>query len=301
MRPDKPKTTFTSLNRETKTPPRIIFGVTALRWICAMVEAHTFEVGFYGMVDARENYTFFVRDIFYPKHSEANGATCEISPEGETRYMEWLCSHGREDDTENVRLWGHSHHNMGTGASTQDENQAIERMNRTQSFLIRAICNKKGEMSISFFDYANRIRFDHIKWEQEDDSDGSFEEDKVTEMINILSDNDKSAHQKIAESKEIVLNDNRTDQILSKVKELKAINIPSSKRPNALGGGDKSQLNLLERERYPSDETNFHPSGNFQEEMEEQLQRNLDKEDNFDKKVVDEMVGKWESEVGIGK
>lgn len=76
MHPDKQKTTYTMLSSKSKKPPRIIFSSKALKWIEALVDIHDQEVGFYGVVDSRENYTFFVRDIFYPKHSEANAGTC---------------------------------------------------------------------------------------------------------------------------------------------------------------------------------------------------------------------------------
>jgi len=75
FKPDIPKTNYTLLNPPKMTPPTIIFGTTALKWIWSLVDIHPLEVGFYAMVDERPNYTFFIRDVFYPKHSEANGAT----------------------------------------------------------------------------------------------------------------------------------------------------------------------------------------------------------------------------------
>ena len=56
QQPDKPKTTYSLLVRkgETKTPPRIIFSTTSLKWIKALVEVHSLEVGWYAIVDELE-------------------------------------------------------------------------------------------------------------------------------------------------------------------------------------------------------------------------------------------------------
>ncbi len=228
MKPDKIATTYTVFSPERKIPPNIIFGTRALKWIAALVDLHTHEVGFYAAVDKREEGTYFIRDVFYPKHSEAHGATCEISPEGETDMINWLCDNGKEEDIEKIRLWGHSHHTMDTGPSKQDEDQAMERMKDTQSFLIRVICNKDGEMACSFFDYENQIRFDHIKWTVEEDDASSYAESKMETINTIMADTGKPAIDKIKDIKKLSSEDNETSEIRAKIKELKELNLPKA-------------------------------------------------------------------------
>ena len=120
-------TTYLMLKPEKKTPPNVIFSRLALKWIKNLVDMHNEEVGFYGVVETLPNYTFYVRDIFYPKHQLMNAGTCEISSEGEANLMNWLIEHDRMDDIQKMMLWGHSHHRMGVEPSSQDEKQAMEK------------------------------------------------------------------------------------------------------------------------------------------------------------------------------
>ena len=298
MRPDKHNTTFSLLVRqgETKTPPKVIFSTTSLRWIKAMVEVHQLEIGWYAIVDERPDYAFFVRDVFYPKHSEANGATCEISPEGETEVMTWLMDHGRDADIPKMRLWGHSHHNMGTGPSGQDEVQALERMNSTKSFLIRIICNKEGEISCSFFDYERNLRFDHIKWEVEDDDDESHYNSQIDEIASIIADTLISSKQKVHEINSLTGVDGQYEIIRRKVEELKKVNMPSPTNYNkgkGKGKGRRSrsgyQPNLFNNTDasdplYP----NVFPDD--EDDLDEQFTSAVDRDNNFDYDDIGGMI-----------
>jgi len=309
------------------TPPTIIFGTTALKWIWSLVDIHPLEVGFYAMVDERPNYTFFIRDVFYPKHSEANGVTCEISPEGETDLMNWLIDHERESDLEKVRFWGHSHHNMGTGPSGQDETQAIERMASTQSFVIRAICNKKREMSVSFFDFVNKIKFDHIKWKEEDDTPESYDEEKLSAINMIIADETKNINDTVNGIKEIINHDDEMPIIINKITELKEINIPTpAYMPPAYNPGynaynnkynancpkskkGKTQSNLFDSSggNMPGNSIIQHYHQSIKEEIEDLnsgFQRNMGYPDEDDmvigQEAIDRTIKNWEDNQGMG-
>lgn len=184
MKHDDKQTTYTKLEQVTVIAPNIKISKNAIKWLTLLAEMHDHEIGVFGCVDEIAENSYLIRDIFYPKHCEANGATCEISPEGETLMAEWLISHNREADLAKVKFWGHSHHTMDVFASGQDESQALERMTRTQSYFIRGIFNKEGKLSISFFDYTRKIKFDHIKWEVEFpvDDEEKIIRDKIEEL-----------------------------------------------------------------------------------------------------------------------
>lgn len=182
MKPEVKQVTYSLLNPVKITAPIVKISKIALKWIASIADLHDHEVGIWGFVDEPAPNTYFIKEIFYPKHSEAAGATCEISPEGETLMAEWLISHNREDDIGKCRFWGHSHVNMGVFASGQDETQALQRMNQTQSYLIRGIFNKAGLLSISFFDYTNQRRFDNIQWETDVDDEDKVIRDKINEL-----------------------------------------------------------------------------------------------------------------------
>lgn len=233
------KTTFTNLKKEKRTPPKIIFSTTALKWIDALVNQHDHEIGFYAVVDTRAKNEYFIRDVFYPKHDEANGATCEISPDGETQIMNYLIDKEKIDDIAKLRFWGHSHHNMGTGPSGQDESQAMERMNSTQAFFIRAICNKKGEMSISFFDFDNQVRFDNIKWETEEVQNEKSIVEKLNKIKILLTDDFTQNTSEIFETLvAILITDDEVEKIKAKVASLKKENLPVVRSYNGSIQGD---------------------------------------------------------------
>lgn len=246
MKPDTRKTSFTSLKpREKLAAPVVIVGKRARKIITAIVNLHTEEIGFMGIVDEREDGSFFIRDVFYPKHSEANGGTCEISAEGECEVAQWLIERDRDDDVGKLKFWGHSHVNMGTSPSGQDENQAIELMLK-RDYILRAICNKAGEMSISLFDIRSKRRFDNIKWTEEDDTPSEFYQGMVDSIDEII-DSRRNPKNKLKEVLKIVSIDTQMNEIVEKITELKKVNIPS-KKPAAnpsTGTDNKSKQRTL--------------------------------------------------------
>jgi len=244
-KPDNRKTTYRVFKEETRVAPKVIFSVTAIKWIDALIEAHNSEVGFYAIVDEHGNDTYYIRDIFYPKHSEMNGATCEISAEGETDVMEWLLEKGREDDIVKMRFWGHVHSGFTT-PSGQDETQSYELMNRRQSYLIRAIC-MKGEISVTFFDYENQIRYDNIKWTVEEGASNGLliqKLDKIKELVN--EDYTEDPHDVLVRVFNIMREDQEREEIEQKIKKLKEENKPKfGHQYHSRSGYGVSQQNLF--------------------------------------------------------
>jgi hypothetical protein len=221
------KTTYSMLTPETKTPPTVIFSQKSLKWIKNLIKAHTGEVGFYGIVDTRDNYTFYVRDIFYPKQQLVTSATCEISPEGGTLVAEWLLSHDRTEDIGRMALWGHSHHSMGVEPSGQDNTQALELIKTTGSHLLRIIVNNEGFMALSFFDPVKGIRFDHVKWDEEKIDEEVFAAEKILRISEIMLET-ISPKEKIEKIKNLSSEDLEEKQIIEKIEELKKVNIPAA-------------------------------------------------------------------------
>jgi len=220
------KTTYTLLTPETKTPPTVIFSKRSLKWIENLVKAHTGEVGFYGIVDTKEDYTFYVRDIFYPKQQLVSSATCEISTEGGTEVAEWLMAHDRADDIGKMILWGHSHHSMGVDPSSQDNAQALELIKTTGQSLIRIIVNNDGLISLSFFDFTNQIRFDDVKWEADTEESDEVIAQRMTKIAEIMA-SDKPVKEKFTEINKLSSDDAEEAAIKEKIDELKKLNIPT--------------------------------------------------------------------------
>ena len=260
------KTTYTLLANEDKVPPKIIFDKSAIKWFELLAELHPVEVGCWAFVDQKNTNTYFVRDVFYPMHQLMTSGTCEISPEGNARLANWLFDHNRADDVPKCRCWGHSHHNMGVGASSQDESQAIELMNSNKGFLIRCIFNKEKEMSVSFFDYDKKIKFDNIKWTV---SSWSMADKSIKiPSIKSIIDSDADDDHKLSLILSTILSDVESDKIREKIKQLMEINVPKeptiSTRPPSRGSfvndgalfpTNSEQTNLFDRTIYSPDNT----------------------------------------------
>jgi len=220
--------TYTILKPERKTPPTVLFTSKALKWIEAIIDNHDTEIGFYGVVEEDETkYAFCVTDIFYPKHQMATSCTCEISPEGEALIMNYLVEKNRVSDINKMMLWGHSHHTMGVVASTQDEKQAIERMEATKHHIIRIIVNKEKLMSVSFFDYKQQLKFDNVVWAETDINNEPMNIKTLDQIQKVLS-SDMDSKKKLIEIDRIMYTDEEMEEIIEKVKKLKEVNIPTS-------------------------------------------------------------------------
>ena len=185
MRNNNNKTVYSNIVEKKYKAPEVIFDTDALKWIEVITDEMPTEVGILGIVDELGDDRYLIRDIYFPKHDEANGATCEISASGSADLYDYLVSKGREEDAAKAKFWGHSHVNMGTSPSGQDETQGLELMETYDDFVIRAIFNKQGELSISFYDKKAGVRFDNIQWTTTKDSSDDVIRNKVKELINI--------------------------------------------------------------------------------------------------------------------
>lgn len=162
----------------TEGDPKIIFKYKSLVMMKKIVDKLDKEVGWLGIVERVGDHTYIVSDIHVPKQ-EANGATCEITPEGLAELVSTLPG----EQVDKVRLWGHSHGKGGVFASAQDDTQAMETLKNCQDYLIRVICNQAGVMSVSFFDYVNKKIYENINWFYDDGIDHKAMEKEIGETI----------------------------------------------------------------------------------------------------------------------
>lgn len=228
MKPDPRKCSWSFLSTRSEVAPEILFTPKALKWIRAMVECHDGEVGFLGLVNEIDK-AYVITEIFYPKHCLVTSATCEIAPEGEVELAQKLIDENRADDVSRVRFWGHSHHTMGTTPSGQDDTQAIEKMKNNGAYFIRAICNRDGELSVSFFDHARQIKFENIKWSVYHDFSAILQ--NVISVINLESQpREKILAIRAAISPKIDFTDEEYKGIVEQVKELKKTQLPAKEQ-----------------------------------------------------------------------
>jgi len=214
------------LSKEENVMPVIKFTSKAYKWMEALVESHSIEVGFYGVVD-RDGDVYTVRDIFYPKHDLATGTTCEISRDGFVDIMKHLMKNDRRDDLPKLKMWGHSHVNMAVNPSGQDESQALTLAKSNQDYLLRIIANKKGMYGITLFDVEKNLKYSNLPFDiipSEEEANEVIEEIQAILASNI-SPIDKIAD--ISDVSEIDYNDHEYDKIFEEVEKLKLINIPA--------------------------------------------------------------------------
>lgn len=110
------------------------------------------EIGWLGFVRDLGDNGFLIEDVALLKQ-EVHATTTEITPEG---LLEFWAKTAPENQLK-IKLWGHSHVNMGVSPSGQDNSQ-MEYFKDGNPWFIRLITNKKREYHIDIYDYANGIQ-----------------------------------------------------------------------------------------------------------------------------------------------
>ncbi len=129
---------------------KVRISLAAFHKMLLYVHLSTNEVSWLGNVTVDKG-AFFISDVFLVEQ-ENDMASTEMTKEGLAKLAQELL-----DDKENgmerwntVMLWGHSHVNMSTGASGQDDIQLREFIGAFPGeFFIRLIMNKHGEMNFT--------------------------------------------------------------------------------------------------------------------------------------------------------
>lgn len=153
--------------------PTLYFSPLAMDKMQAYITLCNDEIGWLGRVDMVSPSMYYCDDVFL-LHQEVHGATTEILPEGLVKFAE---EYG--GDTSNIRLWGHSHVNMGVSPSGQDNEQMALFKDNSMGWFFRVIGNKSGKIGITMFNYELGVEIDNIPWELDYDSGVDYEAIKV--------------------------------------------------------------------------------------------------------------------------
>lgn len=177
---ERPNTNPTLKVRHTHVP-KVFISNTALRKMSVYVDEAPGqdEIGWLGTA-YREGNEFLINDVFLFRQ-EVHGTTTEITPEGLAEFAEELLQQPNGVEIwNNLKMWGHSHVNMGITPSGQDNSQMEAFSNVGHDFFIRLICNKKGEMGIDVYLYEEGLEFHNAPWEtyieEEDEVAVQFDE-----------------------------------------------------------------------------------------------------------------------------
>lgn len=155
--------TFETEARLTAIPePRIVITPLAFDKMWAWVDACPEEVGWVGRVQKFEE-VFAITDVFL-LDQDVQPALTTITEKGVRDFlMEWVV---KDPNVVNeMRMWGHSHVNMGTTPSGQDEQQMQLFLNPDIDWFIRLICNKRGRMQFTILYYTLGLEVNDVPWD----------------------------------------------------------------------------------------------------------------------------------------
>lgn len=165
-----------SLTFEQFIVPVILIDEVALNKMFVYVAECPDEIGWLGTAtfDNSENI-YTIHDVYLFKQ-QVHATTTEIKPEGlELFATEILEQPNGIEIWNNIRMWGHSHVNMGLTPSAQDNKQMQEFSQIGQEWFIRLIANKKGELCVDLFHYEKGLYFTNVPWEILEEEDPSNE------------------------------------------------------------------------------------------------------------------------------
>lgn len=183
----KEKTTAKTTVRTVQgLAPNVLINSDALTKMFIYTKECSDEIGWLGTVKDLGKNNYYINDV-YLFAQEVHGATTEITPEGLSAFGEEILARPDGMDIWNdLKLWGHSHVNMAVFASGQDDKQMDEFATIGHEWFIRLICNKKGDMTIDFFDYAKGIAFLDVPWYEVASDQEQTLLDQIRELNNQL-------------------------------------------------------------------------------------------------------------------
>lgn len=173
-----------TLTFEPTIVPVILIDEVALNKMFLYVSECPDEIGWLGTAthDDSEN-TYSIHDVYLFKQ-QVHATTTEIKPEGlELFATEILQEPNGVEIWNNIRMWGHSHVNMGLTPSAQDNKQMQEFSEIGQEWFIRLIANKKGELCVDLFHYTKGLYFTNVPWEILEDLEEASEAEVLRAQI----------------------------------------------------------------------------------------------------------------------
>ena len=167
--------------------PKLYIDNVALDKMKEYIRQSSLEIGWLGTAEKVGNKKYMITDVFLFKQ-EVHSTTTEITPEGLNEFaMELMQQDNGMDIWNNMRVWGHSHVNMSTSPSGQDDKQMETFLENENNFFIRIIGNKKGDFKIDIYDYEVGVLYENMKFDVIYDEDVRIKIETITNQINILS------------------------------------------------------------------------------------------------------------------
>jgi hypothetical protein len=165
------KSAKTTVDVMEELMPVVYISTGALNKMQTYVDECLDEIGWLGTVVEHQPRVYLIEDV-YLFDQEVHGATTEITPEGLSSFAEEILQQSEGIEIwNNLKMWGHSHVNMGVSPSSQDNKQMETFQETGHDWFIRLIANKKGELKLDFYDYKNGVIFTDVRWNEYMDAD----------------------------------------------------------------------------------------------------------------------------------
>lgn len=155
----------------------------AYKQIQAIVQVADEEVGWFGFATFNKNESKLkIHEMFMPVQQKSEPAYCEIQHDGDNDIIDWEIEMRKIYGNGSAIAWFHSHVNMDTFASGQDEKQFKE-LSKGQEIFVRAIVNK--QMKIHFTVSVLGFTIDNPVFEIEIDPENPFLEETTAKYKQI--------------------------------------------------------------------------------------------------------------------
>lgn len=153
MSNEKPKVLSSAL------VPTLQFTPVALGKMHKYTQSVDSEIGWMGVVKKEGAGLYTCTDVRL-LHQEVHSVTTEITPDALIKYAQEY-----PDDVADTLLWGHSHVEMGVSPSGQDDTQLYDMAENGCPYFFRVITNKRGDIGITFVDFAIRYTVTDVPWQ----------------------------------------------------------------------------------------------------------------------------------------
>lgn len=145
-------------------PPTIWIAQEAYNDMLMIVDESPIEVGWLGIVEQLQGGGLLIGEIFMPEQ-DCSAVVTKMSANGVAEIGQKILA--RKNGTElynKLRFWGHSHVDMDTGSSVQDDIQLEEFAQNACDFFIRGILNKRGKIEFTIAYYKLGMTITDVPW-----------------------------------------------------------------------------------------------------------------------------------------
>ena len=159
----KSKTGKTTVDVLQAKAPKVYISDQAMIKMKHYIDGCSDEIGWMGTASMNK-HGYYIEDVLLFEQ-DVHSTTTEITPEGLGEFAEELLK--QEDGVEvwnKIKMWGHSHVNMSTSSSSQDDEQMEIFSDNGHDWFIRIIANKKGEMQVDVYDFDTGIIYYNVEY-----------------------------------------------------------------------------------------------------------------------------------------